>query len=314
MSSSQNANVNMILSPGTQVVTSQPIVDGNRILHPVGAVGVVIKSPADLQHRYRVRFPDGVEESLLQNQIVMLSHYEKGNVNELSERQDSDLFDRVILRCVIGSRAYGLEDEQSDIDYRGIYLPTAEQHWSLSGVPEQIDCNATQESYWEVQKFVILALKSNPSVLECLYSPMVEKATPLAEGLLAIRDSFLSKLVYQTFNGYVMSQFKKMQADIRNKGSVKWKHVMHLLRLLITGTRALREHTISVRVDDFRERLMAVKTGTVLWEETEEWRLALHAEFNAACESTTLPDRPDYQKANQFLIRARKAAQASELP
>ena len=77
-------------------------------------------------------------------------------------------------------------------------------------------------------------------MLECLYSPIVETATPLGEELLAMRDAFLSKLVFQTFSGYVASQFKKMQTDIRNQGRVKWKHVMHLIRLLLSGTHVLR--------------------------------------------------------------------------
>ena len=45
----------------------------------------------------------------------------------------------------------------------------------------------------------------------------------------------LSRLVYQTYSGYVLSQFKKLQADLRITGSVRWKHVMHLLRLLDAG-------------------------------------------------------------------------------
>jgi hypothetical protein len=46
---------------------------------------------------------------------------------------------------------------------------------------------------------------------------MVEKTTPLAEKLLAMKSTFLSRLVYQTYNGYVLSQFKKMQADIATR-------------------------------------------------------------------------------------------------
>jgi len=34
--------------------------------------------------------------------------------------------------------------------------------------------------------------------------------------VLGIREAFLSKLVFQTYSGYVTSQFKKMQTDIRN--------------------------------------------------------------------------------------------------
>ncbi len=72
------------------------------------------------------------------------------------------------------------------------------------GAPEQLELHETQECYWEVQKLIVLGLKANPSVLECLYSPIVERVTPLGQALLDAREIFLSQLVYQTFNGYVM--------------------------------------------------------------------------------------------------------------
>jgi uncharacterized protein len=50
------------------------------------------------------------------------------------------------------------------------------------------------------------------------------------------------------------------------------------------------------------------------WEETEKWRLALHAEFDRALVETKLPDRPDYERANAFLVKARRAALSEELP
>jgi hypothetical protein len=52
----------------------------------------------------------------------------------------------------------------------------------------------------------------------------------------------------------VMSQFKRTQAHVRNHGEVKWKHVMHLIRLLISGTTVLREGFVPVRVEEHRER------------------------------------------------------------
>lgn len=55
-----------------------------------------------------------------------------------------------------------------------------------------------------------MALRANPNILDCLYSSMVEKIMPLGEELLAIRAGFLSQMIFQTFNGYAMSQFKKM--------------------------------------------------------------------------------------------------------
>ena len=301
---------NLIYAVGAQVVTLADVTGlGRRTLHPRGAVGVVVKSPSDHQHTYRVRFTDGVEASLAHDDLVLLAKFKEGEIGESAHSvQKCNLFERVIYRCIVGSRAYGLDTADSDTDRRGIYLPPAELHWSLYGVPEQLENEAAQEAYWEIQKFIILALKANPNVLECLYSPLVETKTTLADELLQMRTIFLSRLVYQTYNGYVMSQFKKMQADLRNQGQVKWKHVMHLIRLLLSGIVVLREGYVPVRVDQHREQLLAIRRGEIPWLEVEKWRLSLHREFEAACEQTKLADRPDYERANAFLIKARQTA------
>ena len=284
----------LIFSVGTQVVTLVDIPgSAGVVLHPRGIVGVVVKSPTDHEHSYRVRFPDGFEAALKRSEVSMLAQFKEGEIGDSAYSvAHTDLYQRVIFRCVIGSQAYGLADAASDVDRRGVYLPTADLHWSLYGVPEQLENDATQEAYWELQKFLVLALKANPNVLECLYTPLVEKATPLAEELLGMRSIFLSRLVYQTYNGYVMSQFKKMQADLRNHGRVKWKHVMHLIRLLLSGVGVLRDGVVPVRVESHRDRLLAIRRGEVPWDEVEDWRLALHKEFNAAFETTKLPERP----------------------
>ena len=306
----------LIFAVGTQVVTLVEVAAAPGLTpHPRGTVGVVAKAPTDHEHSYRVRFPDGFEAPLRRDEITLLARFKEREIGDNARSiAHADLYERVIYRCVIGSRAYGLADADSDVDRRGVYLPAADQHWSLYGAPEQLENDPTQEAYWELQRFLVLALKANPNVLECLYTPLVEKATPLAEELLAMRPAFLSRLVYQTYNGYVMSQFKKMQADRRNHGQVKWKHVMHLIRLMISGVGVLRDGFVAVAVGAHRDRLLAIRRGELPWDEVEAWRLALHREFHAAYESTKLPERPDYERANAFLVRARRLALAEGLP
>lgn len=306
----------LIYSVGTQVVAQKDVMAANdRIAHPAGAVGVIVRSPVDRTHAYRVKFSDGFEAPIHHEQLVRLSEFKSQSIRDNdSPRMDSGLFDRVIYRCVIGSRAYGLEDEESDTDRRGIYLPPADLQWSLYGVPEQLENEASQEVYWELQKYIVLALKANPNVLECLYSPIVELTTPLGEELLSMRDAFLSRLVFQTYSGYVASQFKKMQTDIRNQGRVKWKHVMHLIRLLLSGTHVLREGFVVVDVGEHRDRLLTIKRGQMPFREADKWRRGLQKEFESAFQSTCLPDRPDYERANAFLIDARRRAMEPNLP
>jgi predicted nucleotidyltransferase len=218
-----------------------------------------------------------------------------------------DLHQFVIYRCIVGSRAFGLDVADSDIDRRGIYLPPAQLQWSLDGVPEQLENDAEQECYWELQKFLVLALKANPNVLECLYTPLVETTTAIADQLLAHRRAFLSKRVYQTFNGYALSQFKKLEQDLRNAGELKWKHAMHLIRLLISGITILREETVPVDVGEHKQRLLEIRSGEVKWESVNEWRLQLHKQFDDAFSGTKLPEQPDYKWANEFLVTARRS-------
>jgi uncharacterized protein len=300
--------IHLILSSGTRIVTRKV---ANRLgggqLIPAGAVAVITDSPADAQHAYKVRCNDGAEAMLRRNEFSILKEFKGEGIETTARGMDfEDWQSCVIYRCVVGSQAYGLSDESSDVDR--IYLPPAELHWSLYGVPEQIENNDTQEAYWELQKFLVMALKANPNILECLHTPLVEHATPLAQELVAHRKVFLSKLIYQTYNGYVMSQFKKLEQDLRARGEIKWKHAMHLMRLLLSGISALREGELRVRLDEHRDMLLAIKRGDQPWPEVNAWRLRLHKEFDEAFALTRLPERPDYAWANEFLLKARRGA------
>jgi uncharacterized protein len=291
---------------GTQIVSLIEVHGpGDSLVHPRGAVGVITRTPAVEGENYLVRFPDGFEKAFTPSQIEVLKHF-KDRLGEGGTPDEFNLESYIIYRCVVGSRAYGLENDESDTDRRGVYLAPAQMQWSLFGAPEQFEDSAGQSCYWELQKFIVMALRANPNILECLYSSMVEKIVPLGEELLAIREGFLSQMIFQTFNGYAMSQFKKIEQDIRNHGEVRWKHAMHLLRLLLTGAATLREARVPVRVEVHRERLLAVKRGETSWAEVDDWRKELHRDFERALAGTKLPERPDYEAANRFLLKARR--------
>lgn len=296
----------LIVPFGTQIVLLQDVkvLNENRF-QPKGTVGVISGLPSDAFHAYKIKFPDESEAMANRRDFSIKKHFQNEQSGIVTQLEDFQLFDYVIYRCVVGSRAYGLETSDSDVDLRGIYLPPADLHWSMFGVPEQIENKAAEEVYWELQKFLILALKANPNILECLYTPLVEYAGDLAQELLSMRKIFLSKLVYQTYNGYVMSQFKKLEQDLRSSGEIRWKHAMHLIRLLLQGIEILREAKLNVRVEEHREKLLSIRRGKLDWLEVNELRLNLHKDFEKAFAETGLPERPDYEKANEFLIKSR---------
>jgi hypothetical protein len=300
---------NLILPTGTQVVSAIAFSDKDgAVIIPKGSVGVVIAAPTDNFHSYRVRFPDGREGNFLRRELSIRKHFQQEGMGAGDALEEYDLRKHVIYRCIVGSRAYGLAHAGSDTDVRGIYLPPADLHWSLYGVPEQLEDKEKEECFWELQKFLVMALKANPNVLECLYSPLVEHASPLARELLAIRSIFLSRLVYQTFNGYVLSQFRKLEQDLRAHGEIKWKHAMHLIRLLLSGTGILATGEVPMDVGPHRAALLEIRGGAWTWEKVDAWRLELHRAFESAFAATSLPERPDYARANAFLIDARRRA------
>ena len=94
--------------------------------------------------------------------------------------------------------------------------------------------------------------------------------------------SFLSQYVHRTYNAYVLSQFKKLEQDLRNHGQIRWKHVMHLIRLLLSGVVVLRNGLVPLRVDNIVNGCWRFAEGDVPWEEVEHWRLALHRELDDA--------------------------------
>jgi hypothetical protein len=298
----------LIVPEGTQVVLRFEIAgSGDSPGFAKGTVAEITRAPLDSTHSYGLRCMDGRELNLGRQEFSILKQMKSGPIGDAEQMlAEYDLQKFVIYRCIVGSRAYGLSREESDVDRRGIYLPPAELQWSLYGVPEQLEDRGTDECYWELQKFIVLALKANPNVLECLYTPIVEKTSEISDALVEEREIFLSKLVYQTYNGYVMSQFRKLEQDLRNQQQPSWKHAMHLIRLLLQGISILKEQRVPVGVAEHRAALLSIRDGNTPWDEVNRWRLELHREFEHAYRCTALPEAPNYPEANRLLIWARR--------
>jgi predicted nucleotidyltransferase len=214
----------------------------------------------------------------------------------------------VVYRVMVGSRAFGLSTESSDEDRRGVFLPPAEWHWSLTKPPEQVEffSEGVEEVDWEIEKFVRLALQANPNILETLWSPAVLHIDETGEELRSIRRCFLSRHLYRTYSGYVLSQFRLMRKGFATDRRFKPKHAMHLIRLLHSGIHAMRDGEIRVDVAEHRDELLAIRRDEVPFEDVESRALELDRVFQDAFTKTALPERPDTDRANRFLIDARR--------
>ncbi|MFI6515865.1 DNA polymerase beta superfamily protein [Spirillospora sp. NPDC050679] len=214
--------------------------------------------------------------------------------------------DHTVLSVVVGSRAFGLATEGSDVDRRGVYAAPAPLYWRFDKPPAHVDGPGDEQFSWELERFCELAMGANPNVLECLWSPLIERVTPVGEELLALRGAFVSRRAHRTFLRYAESQFRKLEGDLRNHGAPRWKHVMHMLRLLISGRHLLEHGEPLVDVGDLRDRLLAVRRGEVPWDEVTAWRESLTGSLDGALERSPLPDDPDRDRIEDFLYSVRR--------
>ncbi|MFJ2378859.1 DNA polymerase beta superfamily protein [Streptomyces sp. NPDC087769] len=216
--------------------------------------------------------------------------------------------DHTVYSCVMGSRAFGLATEGSDTDRRGVFLAPTPLFWRFEKPPTHVDGPAPEQFSWELERFCELALRANPNVLECLHSPLVEHVDDVGRELLRLRGAFLSRLAHRTFVRYASGQRKKLEADVRQYGAPRWKHAMHLLRLLGTGRDLLRTGELTIEVGAARDDLLAVKRGEVPWEEVERRMNRLMEESEETARNSPLPQEPDRARIEDFLIRTRRAS------
>jgi uncharacterized protein len=114
----------------------------------------------------------------------------------------------LLLECISGSKAYGLDTPQSDTDKRGVFFLPRPLFLGL-GEATQVSNETNDESYSELGRFFELLTKSNPTMIELLNTP---NESVLYRHVLfneIKKEDYLSKLCKDTFAGYAITQIRK---------------------------------------------------------------------------------------------------------
>lgn len=212
-----------------------------------------------------------------------------------------------ILRGVCGSTAHGLAHADSDEDLHGVFSWSTSEFWSLSQPKETLTGTDPDFSYHELRKFLSLASKSNPQVLELLWlDSYVEKEDFWGDVLIANRKAFASSnLVFHAYGGYADSQFKKLNArDGEIKvGTREFKNAKHMFRLLEQGMALYTTGELPVEVAErswYLEVLPTMSREQINTEFTHRFQV-----FHEA--KSVLPERPEFSIINRFLYDYRTA-------
>ncbi|HEY4221806.1 MAG TPA: nucleotidyltransferase domain-containing protein, partial [Myxococcota bacterium] len=199
-----------VLPKGTRVIVRVPVVDEAGEKHRAGFLAVV----RSVDNRsYSVETPAGSTFVLDRAQLDL----ERADLlQSLADRQwdERRLRDNIIYAAVVGSKAWGLDDENSDEDVRGCFVLPFEEHASIYDAPDEIheieSGTSDAGAYWEIEKLVRQALRADPNTLEMLWSPLMKRATPLGQKLVDARAIFSSQRVVLSFGRYAQTQLDKL--------------------------------------------------------------------------------------------------------
>ena len=239
-----------------------------------------------------------------------------------NEFHQFNLWDASALLCYRGSIAHGTyipnqnPHSVDDQDVIGVAIPTAEYCYGLRGF-EQFEM---QRDGWDVlvydfRKFIRLLIKSNPNVLQVLWTKDEHflKKTWQGELLLQKRGLFVNRAIYNSFCGYGYGQLHKMENMAYNgymgekrKALVKefgydCKNAQHLIRLLRQGIEFLKTGELVVERPD-RAELIEIKTGKWSIEKVKRVANDLFREMENAFKNSPLPENPDFEAVNELVV------------
>lgn len=223
------------------------------------------------------------------------------------------MIEHTVLSVIVGSHAYGLDTDESDVDRRGVYVPPTRLYWTFEKPPASVDGPEQERVSWEVEHFLSLALKANPTVLEVLASDLVETCTPIGEELRGLLPALLSQRAADSYRRATAQQFARASAAMASGGTPRWKQVMHVIRLLTLCDRLLASGELVIKVGEHRSQLLAVRDGDVPWKDVVKWVEDLRDRTARAVLRSPLPAVPDTAAVEDWLVSVRRRSALEEL-
>ncbi len=240
----------------------------------------------------------------------------------------------VIYECIMGSVAYGVSSDTSDMDVYGICIPQknnmfphlngeipgfgvqterfgrySEHHLkdpdAMGGKGREYDL-----TYYGIVKYFEMAMTNNAEIIDSLFVPheCVLHSTYVGNLIRENRRIFLHKGSWHRFKGYAYSQLAeigkhtavgKRKALIETYGyDVKFAY--HVVRLLLEAEQIMLEGDLDIR--RHREQLKSIRRGEWTEEELRRWASEKEAGLEKVYLESKLQHSPDEGKIKTLLI------------
>lgn len=198
--------------------------------------------------------------------------------------------------CIIGSTAYGVSSDNSDIDVYGFAIPPKdlifphlageiqgfgwqkkrfEQFQTENSVMSKDGRTKYDLAIYNIVKFFQLCMDNNPNIIDVLFVPRrcIVHTTQIGEHVRENRKLFLHKGSWHRFKGYAYSQMHKMNTkspegerkELVEKYGYDVKFAYHVVRLLNEVEQILTEADLDLERN--REQLKSIRRGE--WKQNQ---------------------------------------------
>lgn len=239
----------------------------------------------------------------------------------------------VQYEVMMGSVAYGVSSDTSDMDVYGFSIPPknvvfphlegeiqgfGRQHkrfdqWQAHHIKDPSNDQEYDVTIYNIVKYFQLCMENNPNMIDSLFVPRrcVLHSTQIGEHVREHRKEFLHKGSWHKFKGYAYSQVHKMTNKNPEKDSTRlWmyekygydvKFAYHVVRLLNEVEQILIEHDIDLERN--REQLKSIRRGEWKQEQIVNYFEAKEKELEKLYTESKLPHSPDEVKIKTLLVQ-----------
>ena len=227
---------------------------------------------------------------------------------------------KVIIKVETGSRLYGTPTELSDTDFIGVFLPTKKEllgftrsdYRSLGKVSKndegKNDGDAVDYVLHSLPKFLHLALKGNPNILELFFvnEGNIVEIDSIGRKLLKLAPCLIGKHMVKPYMGWVFKETRflgrlRMQEVSVSTMAVTYKRYSHVVRLLHELKALLSMGKLVFPLPE-AEEIKGIKEGRVSFDLLRCRIEDLVSDVGVLEGGCSFPEKPNFHAVENFLI------------
>lgn len=234
---------------------------------------------------------------------------------------------------IMGSQAYGVSADDSDLDVYGFCIPPKDlvfphlageipgfgrqvqrfEQWQEHHVQDPNKAIEYDFAVYSIVKYFHLCMENNPNMIDSLFTPRncVIHSTTVSEMVRENRRMFLHKGSWHKFKGYAYAQMSKIRNKVNASNEKRaasiaehgydLKFAYHIVRLLNEVEQILVEGDLDLQRN--REQLKDIRRGEWTIEQVETYFETKERALEATYAASTLPHSPDEAAIKRLLMQ-----------